>query len=250
MDARSIETRVEVLPEQAIEIGATVLRFEPASAAWPIGPASSIAPSDAPWRFPIGWHRSGEPAIVDLSRQHLVVIGPYGSGRSSALGVLAGNAGRAEIPPDLRLLAPRRSPLTEWTGWSSIAAGKDAVDRELNGLDDLLLAGHPALVCIDDAQELLDRDRDDLESVLRRARDTTVRFAIAVEGRAAHRTFGGWLLEALSSRNALLLQPDPDVDGELVGATLDRVAGLDEPGVAYLVRDGSASLIKLAPDVE
>ncbi len=66
------------------------------------------------------------PATVDLSELHFLVVGPYRSGRSTALATIAQARVKRIRKAALHLLAPRRSPLRELDLWSDVATGADA----------------------------------------------------------------------------------------------------------------------------
>ncbi|MCL2552895.1 MAG: hypothetical protein FWE75_12230, partial [Actinomycetia bacterium] len=64
---------------------------------------------------------------------------------------------------------------------------------------------------------------------------------------ALRRTYGHWTQRARDSRCGILLAPDHDLDGDLLGTTLprhDRLAPL--PGRGYLVVDGIAGGVQVA----
>ncbi len=106
----------------------------------------------------------------------------------------------------------------------------------------------PFLVVIDDADELLEgRGSLALETVAKRGRDAGLRLLVAVQTHTAHRTFGGWLTEARKGKHGLILAPDVDVDGDLLGARLPRKSGRRFPlGRGYLVRRGAVELVQAA----
>ena len=58
----------------------------------------------------------------------LLVTGPRGSGRTSALRWFAESLRRWQPGIELFLLTPRRSPLTSWRGWTRAASGAHEVD--------------------------------------------------------------------------------------------------------------------------
>lgn len=196
-----------------------------------------------------------EPAELDLGECGQLVIGPPHSGRSTALGVAASSLSQCDRAPRLVLLAPRRTLLIGLPIWNEVAVGTDECARVASALA-AGLAGPPAdgrvtVVVIDDGDEIVEAAADGaLEIVARRGRDRGVRVLAAVETRAAHRAYAGWVAELRKSRQGILLQPDLDVDGDLLGTRLPRRGGRAfPPGRAYLVRRGRAHLVQLAvPD--
>lgn len=249
VEGRPVEGEIGVDTGIAIEIGGSTIRFVTAA------PPDRVSREELPlpreeWIIPIGFGPHSEPVEVDLSVGHLVVAGPYRSGRSSALVSLAIAASRLEQPPDLHLLAPRRSPLTDLTVWDSVAVGRDDVELAISGLGGMVSRASKAVIFLDDADDLFDTDDREFESVLRAGRDTAVRFVIATEIQEAHRTFGGWFVEARKQRHALVLQPDADLDGDLFGARLPGTDVAIGPGRGYLISGGRTSLVQVACDAE
>jgi S-DNA-T family DNA segregation ATPase FtsK/SpoIIIE len=104
------------------------------------------------------------------------------------------------------------------------------------------------VVVIDDGEELAESvGALALETLVRRGRDHAVRVVAACERQAAQRAFSGWVRELRKEQNALLLDPDPDVDGDLVGVRLPRRSSPIWPvGRGYLVRRGELELVQIA----
>lgn len=200
------------------------------------------------------------PAALDLSEMHLLIVGPYRSGRSTALATILEGVRRACPAAALHLLAPRRSPLRELEVWSSRATGLDAclevvtalvesLEGEGDGGEGDAGSGRPGFVFVDDGGELTDaRLSMQLERLVRVARDGSTRVIAAVETGSA-RGIGGssWVRELRREGHGLLLQPDLSCDGDLLGASLPRrVFAPLTPGRGFLVARGSAELIQVA----
>jgi DNA segregation ATPase FtsK/SpoIIIE, S-DNA-T family len=61
------------------------------------------------------------------------------------------------------------------------------------------------------------------------------------------RHYGSWMQKVRESRCGVLLAPDHDLDGELLGVTLPRRGrAAPMPGRGYLVANGSAEAVQLA----
>ncbi len=194
------------------------------------------------------------PASVDLSERHFLVAGPYRSGRSTALETLVESLRAGEPSLELHLLAPRRSRLAALDCWASAAEGAEAVEAAA-----LLLAeaverrpadggAAPLVLVIDDGEELAEAlCAPALETIVRRGRDRAVRVLAVAERQAAQRAFGGWLRELRKEEHGLLLDPDPDVDGDLLGVRLPRRSNpVFPPGRGYLVERGTIELVQVA----
>jgi S-DNA-T family DNA segregation ATPase FtsK/SpoIIIE len=194
------------------------------------------------------------PVYADLSDRHFLVLGPYRSGRSTALRTLVESLRQGNPEVDLHLLAPRRSPLTELGFWTSMAdrpqSAEDAAARLAAALDQRPADAPPVILVIDDGDELAESlAAPSLESMVRRGRDGDVRVICACERQAAQRAFGGWLRELRKEEHGLLLAPDADVDGDLLGVRLPRRSTPVFPqGRGYLVERGELQLVQVAAD--
>lgn len=189
---------------------------------------------------------------IDLFDGNLLVAGPNRSGRSTALATIARSLQRSTPAASLILLAPRRSPLSTLDLWERSAKGADECDLLaadlLAMIDDRDGSEAPVVVFVDDGNELADTPADGaLERLVRRGRDVGVSVIGAAESTSALRSYGGWIPEIRKDRRALLLNPDPDIDGDLVAARLPRRAGGGmPPGRGYLVLDGGVELVQTA----
>jgi S-DNA-T family DNA segregation ATPase FtsK/SpoIIIE len=181
------------------------------------------------------------------------VIGPYRSGRSTALHTLA--TGLRASTPDLtvHLLAPRRSSLLDQEGWDTVSRGVEECETTIAALLDELLAeasepdAAPVLIVIDDAGELSESHvASSLEMILKRGRDAHVRIVASLEtGQARH--YAAWVRELRKDGRGILLDPNLDLDGELLGARLPRRSNaVFPPGRGYVVIDGRVGLAQVA----
>jgi len=192
------------------------------------------------------------PAMVDLSELHFVAIGPYRSGRSTALGAIADAVGTLDDPPEMFLCTPRRSPLRDRAIWASSAEGQAACAEAIAQLLARVEAGEfderTALLFIDDGGELNDVTvSGQLEYLVRRARDSQLRVVASVETSAARGISVPWIRELRREGHGVLLQPDPIGDGDLLNVALPRrlpVAMM--PGRGFIGRRGVAELVHVA----
>jgi len=199
--------------------------------------------------FAIGQSTLG-PVGVDLADGNLLVAGPNRSGRSTALESFAAGLKASTPGIEMHLLAPRRSLLTDLDLWQSVARGASACDDRANELAQLLLerdgSEPPIVVVVDDGTEIADTPADSaLERIARRGRDAAMWVVGAAESTGALRSYGGWIPEVRKDRRAVLLNPDADLDGDLVGVRLPRGSGGLPPGRGYLVRDGAVELVQI-----
>jgi S-DNA-T family DNA segregation ATPase FtsK/SpoIIIE len=193
------------------------------------------------------------PVALALEDGHAAIIGSYRSGRTTALETIARSLAEAPAGCELHLLAPRRSALTELGFWTSSARGMDGCEARVPELVEEVYARsgesgeRPLVVIIDDAGELAEAVcAGAIETLLRRGRDRGVHVVAAFErGQARH--YAPWIREVRKDGTGLLLDPDLDLDGELLGVRLPRRTNAHfPPGRGYLVLDGSARLIQVA----
>ena len=108
-------------------------------------------------------------------------------------------------------------------------------------------SGRPAVLLVDDAERV-----DDDGTLAALVAAVRPRLHVVAAGRpdVVRSLYGHWTAAVRRSRLGILLQPDLDVDGDLLGAVLPRrqpVAPL--PGRGHLVVDGRPELVQLAaPD--
>jgi S-DNA-T family DNA segregation ATPase FtsK/SpoIIIE len=183
---------------------------------------------------------------LDLSNTNAVIAGPHRSGLSTTLATIAQSLRRGTPDLSLYLLTSRRSPLRELDLWKSVAVGPDAC-AELAGQ---LAAGNeqPIVAIVDDGLDLAEGlAAGPVEALLARGRDEPVRIVAAVDLHGAQRVFGGWLRELRAERTGVLLQPQGDGDGDLLGAPIPAQRGGPlPPGRGYLVDRGVARLVQIA----
>jgi S-DNA-T family DNA segregation ATPase FtsK/SpoIIIE len=176
--------------------------------------------------------RPGEGALV---------AGPPRSGRSTVLATLAaGLVGRATVVA----VAPRPSPLAAVPGLHTVAEaltpGLLAVADDIGpGTGDG--RGSHRVLLVDDADLV-----EDPAGVVGGA--LAAGWVVVAAGRAdaLRSTFGHWTRTLRTGRTGVLLRPDRDLDGDLLGVRLPRrtEAPLDRPGRGYLVDEGIVSQIQ------
>lgn len=194
------------------------------------------------------------PATISIRDGNFVVLGPYRGGRTTALETIVTSLKRGAPDLEMHLLAPRPSRLAALDLWTDVAKGATHCAEWIRSwaaatAEAPVTEAEPtSVVVIDDGQELMEDDiADALALIVRRGRDSGTRFLVSIERQAARRAFGGWFTEMKKDGNALLLQPDLDVDGDLFSVRLARTSGsLNAPGRGYLVQRGRAELGQVA----
>lgn len=193
------------------------------------------------------------PVTASLADSHFVVIGPYRSGRSTALDTIAEGLRVSTPGVTTHLLAPRRSWLVERPEWDFVSRGPEECEAKITALLDELIGPTgkavqaPLLVVLDDAGELVESPvASSLELLIKRGRDRHLRLLVSLEtGHARH--YAAWLREIRKDGRGMLLDPTLDLDGELLGARLPRRSNpFFPPGRGYVVSDGRVTLAQVA----
>ncbi|PYY63676.1 cell division protein FtsK [Curtobacterium sp. MCPF17_003] len=197
-----------------------------------------------PWRLPVGIAEDDlAPATLEVyDGEHVLVAGPARSGKSTVLLALAALARAAEgVRPAVWAICDRRSPLASGA-FDRIAVGPDEVPALLAGLR---LERGPVLLLVDDAERFDDGDQA-IATLLATERPG---LCVVAAGRSAdlRSLYSHWTRAVRKSRCGVLLQPDVDYDGELLGVTLPRRAPVAlTVGRGYASSGGAVRLVQTA----
>ncbi|MGV8908707.1 MAG: FtsK/SpoIIIE domain-containing protein [Propionicimonas sp.] len=190
------------------------------------------------------------PAVLE-PRGTLMLAGPPGSGRTTALLTLAQAMRRARPNLQITLMTPLRTPFatlpvfdTSHTSLEDIAVAADLLSADLEKGN--LAAGSVVLIL----EALTDLSGTVAESSVERLVKACVRSDQFVVGESESSTWGqAWALAQpfKAGRRGLLLVPG-DMDGDtLLGTSLGRVRRQDfPPGRGFLVGGGRAYKIQVA----
>jgi S-DNA-T family DNA segregation ATPase FtsK/SpoIIIE len=188
--------------------------------------------------LPIGL-RFGDGHVCNLDvpdGEHVLIIGPPRSGRSTALQRIV--RAWAEANPDgwWRVVAPRRTLLDGQHRHRSLAAI----------LDDIPPCGR-VLIAVDDA-ELVD-DIGGALAALSASRRAGLMIVATGKPDSLRQSYGHWTGVIRRSRLGLVMTASSDLDGDLIGAMLPRTMPISpRPGLVWLVSDGEAVLAQVAVD--
>lgn len=197
-----------------------------------------------PWHMPVGIAEDdlGTAVLEVYDGEHVLVAGPARSGKSSVLLALAESARNADgVRPAVWAICDRRSPLASGS-FDRVAVGADEVPALLAGLR---LERGPVLLLIDDAERFDDADQS-IASVLSTERPG---LCVVASGRSAdlRSMYSHWTRAVRKSRCGVLLQPDVDYDGELLGVTLPRRSPVAlTVGRGYAASGGAVRLVQTA----
>ena len=200
-----------------------------------------------PWRIPVGIRESDlAPGWIEVYEgEHLLVAGPARSGKSSVLLALAEvvRRGAAAAGKDVAVwgICGRRSPL-------ATAAGLDRVTVEGDALAPLLASARihrgPLVLLCDDAEKFDDSDKA-IEGLLT-ARTTDLLVVAAGRADDLQTMYGHWTKLIRKSRSGILLQPNIDYDGELLGRPLPRRSPVPlTTARGYLCAEGAYELAQI-----
>lgn len=197
---------------------------------------------------------SGATISVDLlANSVFAVFGPERSGRTTTLATIVGGLDSLGVPVRRYLLAPRRTELLNLDGWERVGRGTDGCDELLVELaaevrDRGVDSEDVMVIVVDDGEELSEgASASALGEIIRRGRDCGVILLAATTANAGHRSFGGWISDIKRARQAMLLIPDVDVDGDLVSVRLPRKSTRRFiPGRGYFVLRGDVQYAQVA----
>ena len=197
-----------------------------------------------PWLIPVGLHEADfSPAFLEVYEgEHALIAGTARSGKSTLLLALAAalrGAPTARGPAQVWGICDRRSPLGD-AGLDRVAVGADEVPALLASLR---LERGTVFLLIDDAERFEDTDQS-IAGIVASGRPG---LCIIAAGRAAdlRGLYSHWTKTLRKSRLGVLLQPDIDYDGELLGAMLPRKAPVAlTTGRGYIGVGGRTALIQ------
>ncbi|HEU4490999.1 MAG TPA: FtsK/SpoIIIE domain-containing protein, partial [Jiangellales bacterium] len=214
-------------------------------------PARPTLAGAGPWAVVgIGGDEAG-PLGVDLgtdSGPAFLVGGPPGSGRSSALAVMAVSV--LDGGGQVLLVAPRRSPLRHLAGRPGVRAVLTGVVGDEARLQLEVTAAAaigPLVVLVDDAELVVEGTLGAvLGDYLSACRDGDCALVLAGTPNDLQAGFRGVVAEARKGRTGLLLSPEGALDGDLLGVRLPRALATPGPlGRGVLVLRGALTAVQV-----
>jgi S-DNA-T family DNA segregation ATPase FtsK/SpoIIIE len=175
----------------------------------------------------------------------LLLTGPPGSGRTTALRTILGwhaaHEGRSGQDRRVIVVAPPRSPLAvQQERYLRFDSADPRLQEELK-----MRPGLPTIVVIDDLDLLTGSPADDLITELLLSAPGGTSVIAAGNSGALHSTFSGISVPLRRNRCGVILQPAP-LDGELLGVPLGRSVATRHPGRGVLVVRETVLPIQLA----
>ncbi|OIH84517.1 cell division protein FtsK [Arthrobacter sp. UCD-GKA] len=197
-----------------------------------------------PWRFPVGLREEDlAPGVLEVYEgEHVLIAGPARSGKSTLLLALAesirASAAASGQPVAVWGACDRRSPLAT-ADLDKVAVGAEDLPALLASIR---LERGPVVLLVDDAERFEDSD-----AALANLLASSARVCVIAAGRSAdlRGLYSHWTKTLRKSRCGVLLVPDVDYDGELLGVTLPRRAPVAvTPGRGYLCVGGAPAFIQ------
>jgi S-DNA-T family DNA segregation ATPase FtsK/SpoIIIE len=194
-----------------------------------------------PWRLPVGIRESDleTASLILYEGEHALVAGPARCGKSTALLSLAGGLhGHAHLAG----IGGRRSPLRDCADLDRFEPVGGAAAALMASLRSV--AG-PVVLLIDDAEAFDDADGA-IAGLLATARPD---LHVVAAGRAdpLRSLYGHWTQTVRRSKTGVLLRPNIDLDGDLLGVTLPRRAPVRlGVGRGYLIHNGEWDIVQMA----
>jgi S-DNA-T family DNA segregation ATPase FtsK/SpoIIIE len=205
-------------------------------------PAATVTHDE--WRLPIALSDSdlAPASMVLYEHEHATMAGSARSGKSTALLTLAAALRRGESQATVIGVACRRSPLRGHPLIDKLAT----VAEEIPALiDTALVASGPTLVLIDDAEGIDDLDGR-IAQLLALGR-SNVHVAMAGRADVLRTLYGHWTQTVRRSKAGVLLSPNLDLDGDLLGTRLPSRLHMEmTQGRGFLVCDGGLGLVQVA----
>ncbi|MEO6122428.1 MAG: FtsK/SpoIIIE domain-containing protein [Ilumatobacteraceae bacterium] len=192
--------------------------------------------------------------------EHVIVLGPSRSGRTTALTTIAESWRLAHPQGWIGSVATRRSSarigevfddvaaLLADSGWIAVTndRAEQPTDQPMDRLADRQVDRRPdRLIVIDDA-ELVDDPSGALHQLVAcRAEGVTV--IAAGRPDSLRSTYGHWTAAVRRSRLGVVMSASADIDGDLLAISLPRRLPIPaRPGLAWLVADGQRHLVQIA----
>ena len=192
-----------------------------------------------PWHLPVGIRESdlGVAELEVFEGEHVMICGPARSGKSTLL--LAVDELVRTQGATVWGVCGRRSPLAQ-AGLERCAVGEE----EATALLAAARVHHGRLVLlVDDAEQFADNDQ--AFAGLLSAKTTDLLVVAAGRSDDLRTMYSHWTKTVRKARCGVLLQPNIDYDGELLGVTLPRRAPVEiTPGRGYVMSSGSVDLLQ------
>ena len=207
-----------------------------------VGPeqlTNCFASGNETWQIPVGINEADlNPYVLEaFAGEHVLVSGPARSGKSTMLAAI--HQMLVQESPNTKILvgAPRRSPLHQ------MLPGVMCPEQLVDVVETQSAAPEPCIVLIDDAHLVAD-DSQVLARVLALP-DSPLLFIVAGRNNDLRTLYSHWTGQIRKSRLGVLLVPDADYDGDLLGVRLPRHPAVTmSEARGYGCQNGAITLIQ------
>lgn len=195
-----------------------------------------------PWRIPIGIGEAelGPAYLETYQGEHILVAGTARSGKSSLLVGLAELLKAGPDPVQVWGLCGRRSPLATCSSLDRVGVGEDQAAAIVAAAR---VATGRVVLLVDDALDFA----DDSEAISGLIDGRTQDLLIVAAGRSddLRSAYSHWTKKIRKSRCGVLLVPDVDYDGDLLGTMIPRKAPVAmSVGRGYAVCGGEVGFVQ------
>ena len=200
---------------------------------------------DEPWRIPIGLREADmAPQYLELYEgEHMLIAGPARSGKSTLLMGLAESLRTSAVAEGTDLavwgIGSKRSPIAS-SDLDNVAVGPDEIPALVAAAR---MRTAPLVLLIDDAERFDDAD----QSITDLVGSNLPHVHVIAAGRSddLRSLYSHWTKVVRKSRCGVLLVPNRDYDGELLGITVPRSAPVRiSSGRGYACMGGQGALIQ------
>lgn len=202
--------------------------------------------------LPVGCTQFLDENLLNLERTPLVlVIGPSGSGRSTALELFAHQL-RAIAPDRFAIAGRRGSLLAQSSAFTHMATSNCGarLDEIAAMISQRCEAGWdaPMLVAVDDADDYFDSAGSEaMATITRRATEAGVIVVASANNFLAANTYSAWVRMMRNVGSGVVLHPQSRDDTDVFGVSFPKIAVRSlPPGRGLLVEQRQASPVQLA----
>ena len=176
----------------------------------------------------------------------LLIAGPPRSGKTTTIGTLARGLDAAIARPQLVLATNRRNPLSALR-WDHMGTDETSSVAALTAVLSKPTPAEGLVIMIDDVLDFVGTPVEALlRQVLDRSRTEPIVLVAAGDIQGLRGAFADWLRTLRSYGRGVLLQPNVDLDGDVLATRLPRRRIVSVPGRGYVVDRGGASLVQVA----
>lgn len=174
-----------------------------------------------------------------------LLAGSAGSGRSTAVAVIAAAIKRADPVINTALISPRRNS-APWSGWTKRAAGSDAMELVRSLLEEVESKRRRWAIFIESIAEFNDTDAGEIQRLVKEAAAED-QFVLGEGEMPAWQQSYMLGPQFKAARRGLILVPGDMDTGTLFQVEVGRIRRQDfPPGRGFLVERGRASKLQLA----